>query len=135
MPFDRPTTIELIQSTQEYLQDCIHVTDSEKANGAATLNMRIASNILKIVERELTLGNALNQQENLRLQHLLDRQGTLAELNQWLTLAIRENRIAYDDPDLQRHLQQTTLGKLSVDNPKYSTYKQLYNAQEDATKI
>ena len=89
-------------------------------------NLKLASNILKIVERELTLGEALNQQEHIRLQQLLDMQGSLDELNQSLALAIREKRITYDDPNLRQHLQQTSLGKLSVDNPKYSTYKKLH---------
>ncbi len=126
MPFDRPTKTELIQATQEYLQQSIQPGNSQTPSNTSTFNTRIASNILKVVERELTLGDALNQQEQNRLQHLLDKQGSLDELNQYLTLAIREKHIAYDDPNLRRHLQQTALGKLSVDNPKYSTYKRLY---------
>ncbi len=126
MPFDRPTKTELIQATQEYLQQSIRPENSQELNSTSTFGTRIASNILKIVERELTLGDLLNQQEQTRLQHLLDKQGTLDDLNQCLTLAIREKRIAYDDPNLRQHLQQTALGKLSVDNPKYSTYKRLY---------
>ena len=126
MPFDRPTKTELIRATQEYLQQSIRPGDSQTPSNTSTFNTRIASNILKIVERELTLGDALNQLEQSRLQHLLDKQGSLDKLNQCLTLAIREKCIAYDDPNLRRHLQQTALGKLSVDNPKYSTYKRLY---------
>lgn len=126
MPFDRPTKTELIRATQEYLQQSIQPDNSQEPNSTSTFGTRIASNILKIVERELTLGEALNQQEHIRLQHFLDMQGTLDKLNQSLTLAIREKRIAYDDPNVRQHLQQTTLGKLSVDNPKYSTYKKIH---------
>jgi len=126
MPFDRPTKTELIQATQEYLQQSIRPESSHEPHKTSTFGTRIASNILKIVERELTLGEALNQQEHIRLQQLLDMQGSLDELNQSLALAIREKRITYDDPNLRQHLQQTSLGKLSVDNPKYSTYKKLH---------
>ena len=76
-----------------------------------------------LLERELEHGPGLDAEEHERLRRLLERGGSLAELNSELCQRIRSGPIDIADEDLIRHLRQTTRGKLSIDNPEYSGYR------------
>ncbi|HUH83349.1 MAG TPA: DUF6285 domain-containing protein [Stellaceae bacterium] len=82
-------------------------------------NVKVAVNLLATIERELRLGPEANAAERARLAALLGTSGTLEELNRALALAIREGRIALDDPALLEHLRQTTADTLSINNPQW----------------
>lgn len=119
MPTNRPTKKELIEAVRELLEDRIQPS----LEGRGALHTRIAINVLKIVERELEVGPQLDAEEHERLRRLLDRDGSLEELNAELCQRIRSRSIDTQDDDLIRHLRQSALGKLSIDNPEYSSYR------------
>jgi hypothetical protein len=75
--------------------------------------------MLAMVERELRLAPAANEAERARLAALLGAEGALEELNRALGLAIRDRRIAPDDPRLLDHLRQTTTDALRINNPQW----------------
>jgi len=119
MATNRPTKHDLVEAVREFLEKRIQPA----LEGESGFHTRIAINILKIIERELEHGPGLDAEEHERLRRLLERDGSLAELNSELCQRIRSGAIDIADEDLVRHLRQTTLGKLSIDNPEYSGYR------------
>jgi hypothetical protein len=120
MAGNRPTLFELIEAVCEFLENKI----IPKVDSYTAFHARVAINTLGIVKREIELGSELNAEEHKRLSRLLKQDGHLDELNSLLCQKIRDGSIDYSDPDLIDHLLKTTMGKLSVDNPDYSAYKQ-----------
>ena len=119
MPFDRPDNIELINALKEFMQDKV----LPETSGHLNFNTRVVINVLAILERELQYGETIVQGARERLQALLESdEEDIKRLNQDLCQALEERRTSYRDASLCEHLWQTTLDKLSVDNPKYSTY-------------
>ena len=116
---DRPTIKELIEAVREFLE----IKISPAVDKHTAFHTRVAINVLKIIERELELGPGLGAEEHQRLKKLLNRDGSLKDLNKDLCLKIQEGKIDYNNPDLIDHLKKTTLGRLSIDNPKYSAYR------------
>jgi hypothetical protein len=86
--------------------------------------------VLDIVARELRLGPAAQAAEQARLRALLGADGTLAELNQRLCEAIASGRFDAGTPGLAGHLWAVTLAKLAVDQPGYSSYRQIVHPME-----
>ena len=120
MDGNRPTTFDLIESVCEFLENKI----IPRVDEYTAFHTRVAINVLGIVEREIRLGRDLDAGEHNRLSINLGRDATLEELNSLLCKSIREGKIDYNDPDLIEHMTKTTMGKLSIDNPNYSAYKQ-----------
>ncbi len=119
MPTDRPTVAELVVSVREFLE-----TEVQPAlAGSVAFHTRVAVNVLKIVERELATGAALDAVERERLVALLGQEGDLESLADELITGIREGRFDNDTPGLDAHLRATVLGKLSIDNPRYKSYQ------------
>lgn len=119
MPTNRPDRKELVEAVREFLENKVQTP----VEGQISFHTRIAVNMLKIVERELTLGPKLEKEELDRLRSLLGREGTLEELNTILCLKLKNGEIDYRSEDLKEHLRLSALGKLSIDNPEYSAYK------------
>lgn len=116
---DRPNMKELIEAVREFLETKISlVVDKHTA-----FHTRVAVNVLKIVEREIELGPSLEAEENRRLSELLQSDGSVKELNKTLCNRLRDGKINMRDPKLLDHLKQTIMGRLSIDNPKYSAYQ------------
>ncbi len=91
--------------------------------GHAAYHARVAANALDIVRRQLQLAPAAEADELLRLRALLQRDGSLAELNRLLCERIAAGEIGLHTPGLAGHLWQTTLDKLAVDQPGYDSYR------------
>ncbi|MCP4755346.1 MAG: hypothetical protein GY866_31160 [Proteobacteria bacterium] len=121
MPTNRPSKQELVEAVREFLENKIQPA----IEGGIAFHTRIAINILKIVERELEFGPGLDAQEHERLGKLLGKEGSLDELNAEFCRRLREEDVDYGDKDLIEHLRLTAIGKLSMDNPKYSAYKRV----------
>ena len=119
MPTNRPNIKELVEAVREFLENKIQPA----MDGQLSLHARIAVNMLKIVERELSLGPGLEEQELERLKSILKQDGTLAELNATLCEKLKNKEINYQDKNLVSHLRLSALGKLAIDNPNYSAYK------------
>jgi len=116
---DQPSPIELLQAVRSFLQG----QAIPRLEGRAAFHARIAVNALAIVERGLELGPSHDAAEQERLEALLDRTGTLHELNRELCRRIRAGEMDLDTPGLPQHLRETTLAKLAVDQPRYAAYR------------
>jgi hypothetical protein len=82
-------------------------------------NVRVAANMLAMIERELTLGAAATAEELARLRDLVGADGTFSELTRELARAIRAGEIAGDDPRLLDHLRRSTEDALRINNPRW----------------
>ncbi len=116
---DRPTMKELVEAVREFLETKI----SPAVDKHTAFHTRVAINVLKIVEREIELGPGLEAQEHERLCRLLNHEGTLNELTKELCHKLRDGNIDNKDPAFADHLKKTAMGRLSIDNPKYSAYR------------
>ena len=124
MSFDRPHKEELISAVREFLQDKL----MPELSGHLKFNTLVAINVLKIVERELDLGPEIIAEESVRLRALLsENQSGTGELEQILCDQIDAGNFSYADEKLLETLWQTTMAKLSVDNPKYAAYQDELN--------
>jgi hypothetical protein len=82
-------------------------------------NVKIALNMLAVVERELRLGPRADVEESERLEELTGADGPLDKLNRILAQAIRERKLNFDDPRLLDHLRKTTADALRINNPQW----------------
>ena len=119
MPTNRPNIKELVEAVREFIENKVQ----PEIQGKTAFHSRIAVNALKIVERELEHGVRLNREEQARLVKILGQEGDLQDLNNRLCQALQEGDMDYNDPELLSHLRLTAIGKLSIDNPKYSAYQ------------
>jgi hypothetical protein len=120
MPSNRPTSAELLDAVQKFLKAEI----LPALSGSSKYQVQVALTALGIVGREIASADQLDAAEAARLENLLHAGGSRAELNRLLCARIRERRATYRDAALIEHLRLTTMGKMSIDNPKYATYLQ-----------
>jgi hypothetical protein len=120
MPENSPTALELLTAVEEFLQADV----LPALRGSDRYHLQVALNALTIVGRELAAGAALDEAERQRLAALLGTSGSLEEARRMLCERIRARELGYRDPRLMQHLVATTMGKMSIDNPKYATYLQ-----------
>jgi len=115
MSQDRPTASELVASVREFLErDVMAATE-----GRVQFHTRVAVNALGIIERELSLGPALQAAERARAVALLGHDGEPAELEREIAARIRDGSL---DPQLEAvraHVRETVREKLLVANPGY----------------
>ena len=120
MALNRPMGGELLTALREFLEKTV----APQVDAATQFNLRIANNVLGIVERELAQKGPADEAEIAGVLVLLgeaSRGADLAALNHALVERIRSG--AFDAPDARRailaHLQATTAAKLAIDNPRY----------------
>jgi len=116
---DEPTPIELTRAVADFLRSEI----APALAGHQAFKLRVAVNILDLVGRQLSLAQGSDGAEAARLAELLDREGSLLELNRALADRIADGKLDLATPGLPEHLWQTTLDKLAIDQPNYATYK------------
>ena len=116
---DEPTPIELTKAVADFLRNDI----APMVSGHQAFKLRVATNILDLVTRQLTLEAASDAMEAARLAELLELQGSLLELNRALADSIAKGQVDLTTPGLANHLWQTTMDKLAVDQPNYASYK------------
>jgi hypothetical protein len=109
---DEPHPHEIVAAVAEFL----------RAESHSTFQLRVAGNALDIARRQLELSPAADAAELARLTALLEHGGALADLNRELAQAIASGAMNLSTPGLAAHLRETTLAKLAVDQPTYSTY-------------
>lgn len=112
---DRPTAAEAVEAIQGYLAEDL----KGEVAGAAAFQVRVAANLLAIVERELRLGPELERGERTRLEKLLGHEGEVADLNRELAAGIRSGEIDDRSQALLEHLRTTARERLEVANPRY----------------
>ncbi len=118
MSFTQPSAVELMEAIREHLDEQLR----PKLSGKEAYDIRVASNLLAILKRELELGPGAEVDARSRLMDLLHLEGSLDELNTALSDRIRSRETGLASVDLLTHLRQTALDKLSIDNPVYSAY-------------
>ena len=119
MIFDRPTSTELVEAVSEFLSKEI------KNNLPAHLAFKtqIAINVLNIVRREQENKELLTKESKEILLNLLSNPEE-ANIKQ-LAEQIAAGKLELENKELQKALIEITKKKISVDNPKYSTYQKL----------
>tara|TARA_B100001245_G_scaffold235834_1_gene224654 strand:- start:98 stop:466 length:369 start_codon:yes stop_codon:yes gene_type:complete len=119
MIFDRPTSTELVEVVSEFLEKEI------KSNlpDHLAFKTQIAINVLNIVKREQQNEKILSNESRAILLNLFkDSDKTNIEE---LAKQIQTGKLKLDNEELRDALIEITKKKISVDNPKYSTYKKL----------
>lgn len=122
-----PDDKDLTKAVAEFLRNEV----MPQIGGRVGFHVRVAANVLDTVAREASLGPAAKERELARLQKLTANSGNAETLTRDLCTAIRENRIAWDDPELLKHLWQTTLDTLAIDQPRYGTFRAINMTLED----
>lgn len=118
MAQDRPTASELLLAIVDLLRE--EVTPVlDKAEPRLGFQMRVAANSLAILERETRLGPEADARELARLEALLGRDGTLADLNRELARQLRAGDRDERDPALMAHLEATVADKIAIANPRW----------------
>ena len=108
-PHDRPTMAELVEAVREFLErDVFDATE-----GRVQFHTRVAVNVLKMVERELVLGD---EQERAHLARL-DALGFNDDAA--LAAAIRAGELDDRWTEVRDALAESVRDKLAVANPKY----------------
>ncbi len=116
---DEPTPTELLNAVAEFLRNDI----APKISGAAAFKLRVATNAIDLVVRQLELSEPRAGDELKRLVKLLGENGSLLDLNRKLAASITTGEVDLRTPGLVDHLWQTTMDKLAVDQPNYASYR------------
>jgi hypothetical protein len=116
---DEPTLTELTKAVADFLREDV----APLITGHHAFKLRVASNMLDLVTRQLSLQRQSDTTEAARLKTLLGIDGSLIELNRALAEKIASGEVDLKTPGLADHLWQTTLDKLAVDQPNYASYK------------
>lgn len=112
-----PDTATLLQAAADYLEHELMPT----LEGYHRFQTRVSANVLRLVERELRLAPAQRDAERHRLAAMAGRDGTLAELNGALAVAVLEGEVSLTDPALLLHLRQTLREALRIHNPGWAS--------------
>jgi hypothetical protein len=108
-PHDLPTAAELVAAVRDWLA----VDVAEATTPPNRFHLRVAANMLAIVERELQLADEHAAAHARRLERLgVADDGELAA-------AIRTGRIDYRDPVLRELVWSSVRDKLDVANPRH----------------
>ena len=119
MIFDRPTNGELGEVVSEFLEKEIKINLPDHL----AFKTQIAINVLNIVKREQQNEEILSKESKEILLNLF-KDPNKANIRE-LAKQIETGELKLDDKELQKALIEITKKKISVDNPKYSTYKKL----------
>ncbi|HSG87651.1 MAG TPA: DUF6285 domain-containing protein [Pseudomonadales bacterium] len=130
MSVQRPDTGELVTAVREFIEGEVIAA----LTGSTAFHARVAVNVLKIVERELETGAALDGADGARLAALLGHEGDAPDadaLSAELSERIRAGDLGLDTAGLAEHLRASVMGRLSIDNPRYVSYQRALVAAND----
>lgn len=115
MPQSHPNAADLLTSVRETLErELLPVLKDDKL-----FHLRVSLNLLATVERELRQGGAIDAAARERLIALLGHDGSAAELERELGLALRAGKMDTRNPELIAHLKASVTDALGVNNPKW----------------
>ena len=121
-----PTSGELLDAVSRFLEQ--QVAPQMKDRDAFLL--RVAINALATVKREGEQGWALEDEARAGIASLLGHDGEATALEAELCDAIREGRIADNDPALIAYLKAVAMARIRIDQPNYSGLKAALEAAE-----
>jgi hypothetical protein len=98
-------------------------------DGALSFKVRVAANVLDLVQRELASGAVADAAERSRLQGLLGRDDETGVLNRLLCDRIRNGEMSLATPGLSEHLWATTLAKMAIEQPGYASYRRIVSRE------
>lgn len=107
-PHDRPTSPELLEAVAEHLTDLRGQLD-----GSSAFHLRVATNVVDMVSREIRLGPQLDARHHQRLAAL----GVAGDRE--LVASIRAGSLDVGTAELHRLVRQSVRDKLSVAHPGY----------------
>jgi hypothetical protein len=113
-----PSKEDLIVSIIEFLENDI----IQELKGQKRFHAHVAKNSLNIVLRQLKLEEVSSEKEKDRLSKILKTDKTIKEMNKILCSKIDNNNIDIDNNELIDHLFKTTMEKLEIDQPNYSSF-------------
>ena len=116
---DDPKPVEILSAVARFLKDTV----AAETTGHTSFNARVAANALEMMRRQLELAPAAETAEHVRLKALLKSDGDLNALNSELCRRLKAGELNLQSPGLAEHLWETTLAKLSVDQPNYWGYR------------
>jgi hypothetical protein len=116
---DEPTPIELTKAVADFLRNEI----TPMISGHNLFKLRVAINILDLVTRQLTQEEGSEAKELERLTRLVGMKGSVMELNRVLAERIANGNVDLSTSGLAEHLWHTTMDKLAIDQPSYTSYK------------
>ncbi len=114
MPSSLPQSSDLVAVVREFLEREI----LPESTGARWFNVRVAANVLAMVERELLRGKDLDAAEAERLKQFVSGDSREA-MELALSDAIREGTLDWRTEGLAQHLLETCEGALQINNPKW----------------
>ena len=113
-----PSKEDLIVSIIEFLENDV----IQELKGQKRFHAHVAKNSLNIVLRQLKLEEVSSEKEKDRLSKILKTDKTIKEMNKILCSKIDNNNIDIDNNELIDHLFKTTMEKLEIDLPNYSSF-------------
>jgi hypothetical protein len=120
MSGQRPTAQELVAAVRGFLEQEV----AGQLTGATAFNLRIAVNVLAIVERELAAEDD-STAATARLGALLGADPGLgrAALEEKLVAALQSGALDLASAGLLTHLRADAVRQLGIDNPRYGSYR------------
>lgn len=108
-PHDNPTAAELTAAVRDWLADDVGTADGPPNR----FHLRVATNVLDMVAREIELGPQQAEAHAARLERLG------ASDDRELADAIRSGTIDYRDESVRDLIWDSVVDKLAVANPSY----------------
>ena len=112
-----PSKEDLIVSIIEFLENDV----IQELKGQKRFHAHVAKNSLNIVLRQLKLEEVSSEKEKDRLSKILKTDKTIKEMNKILCSKIDNNNIDINNNELIDHLFKTTMEKLEIYQPNYSS--------------
>lgn len=118
MAQDRPNASQLLLAVRDLIEKQL----LPESQGGRAFQLRVAANVLGVVERELRLAPASDAQEHVRLVALLGpdwAERPLPELERELCARIRDGRLDSCHDEVIAFARALTNDKLQIANPSY----------------
>src|SRR3954469_3870645 len=122
---DQPDGADILDAVSRLLRDTL----MPRLPPELVFQARVAANALDLVAREIRFGDAVEREALQRLRALLQRDGSLQELESELSQRIRDGELDLQSEGVAEHLWQTTLAKLKIDQPNYAGYRRELEAR------
>jgi Domain of unknown function (DUF6285) len=125
-----PNAEQLLEAVSTFLRD----EALPALEGALAYKARVAAGVLDIVRREIAHAPGAQRHELQALRALTGAEDdNLEELTQRLCERIAGGDVDLTTPDVASFLWQTTLDKLTIDQPDYDTYRKVISNKKQET--